>query len=62
MQLALTCYHTPMTATEEALRLMAKAEEAWDKLAEETVTVSGQFQKECEELQKELKKNQKSEK
>ena len=45
-----------MTATEEALAAMAKAEEAWNKLAEETVAVSGQFQKECQELQKEFQK------
>lgn len=44
-----------MTATEEALAAMAKAEEAWNKLAEETVAVSGQFQKECQEFQKEQK-------
>jgi len=49
-----------MTATEQALEAIKKAEEAWDKLAQETVAVSGQFQKECQELQKELKKNQKS--
>ena len=42
-----------MTATEEALAAMAKAEQAWDKLAEETVAVSGQFVKECQEFQKE---------
>ena len=42
-----------MTATEEALAAMAKAEAGWDKLAEETVQVSGQFQKECQEFQKE---------
>ena len=46
-----------MTATEEALAAMAKAEEAWNKLAEETVAVSGQFQKECQELQKEFQKD-----
>ena len=42
-----------MTATEEALAAMKKAEEAWDKLAEETAEVSGQFQKECQEFRKE---------
>lgn len=42
-----------MTATEEALAAIAKAEEAWNKLAEETVQVSGQFQKECQEFRKE---------
>ena len=42
-----------MTATEEALAAMAKAEAGWDKLAEETVEVSGQFQKECQEFRKE---------
>lgn len=47
-----------MTTTEEALAAIKKAEEAWDKLAEETVAVSGQFQKECQELQKELRERQ----
>ena len=42
-----------MTATEEALEAMKKAEEAWDKLAEETVQVSGQFVEDCKEFQKE---------
>jgi len=46
-----------MTATEEALAAMAKAEEAWNKLAEETVEVSGQFQKECQELKVELEES-----
>ena len=46
-------YTSHMTATEEALAAMAKAEEAWNKLAEETVQVSGQFQKECQEFRKE---------
>lgn len=45
-----------MTTNEEALAAMKKTEEAWDKLAEETVQVSGQFQKECQELQKEFQK------
>jgi hypothetical protein len=44
-----------MTATEEALAAMAKAEEAWNKMVDETVEVSGQFQKECQEFQKEQK-------
>ena len=42
-----------MTATQEALAAMAKAEEAWDKMVNETVQVSGQFIKECEAFQKE---------
>ena len=42
-----------MTATEEALAAMKKAEAAWDKLAEETVAVSGQFVEDCKEFQKE---------
>lgn len=42
-----------MTATEEALAAMAKAEAGWDKLAEETVQVSGQFVEDCKEFQKE---------
>jgi dsDNA-binding SOS-regulon protein len=44
-----------MTATEEALAAMAKAEEAWDKMVDRTVEVSGQFQKECQEFQEEQK-------
>ena len=44
-----------MTATEEALAAIAKAEEAWNKMVDETVEVSGQFQKECQEFQKEQK-------
>ena len=39
-----------MTATEEALAAMAKAEEAWNKMIDERVEVSGQFIKECEEV------------
>ena len=42
-----------MTATEEALAAMAKAEAGWDKLAEETVQVSGQFVEDCKAFQKE---------
>tara|TARA_B100001093_G_scaffold236738_2_gene226858 strand:+ start:16162 stop:16353 length:192 start_codon:yes stop_codon:yes gene_type:complete len=42
-----------MTATEEALAAMAKAEAGWDKLAEETVQVSGQFVEDCKKFQKE---------
>tara|TARA_A200000159_G_scaffold163370_1_gene189430 strand:- start:3211 stop:3402 length:192 start_codon:yes stop_codon:yes gene_type:complete len=42
-----------MTATEEALAAMKKTEEAWSELAKRTVAVSGQFQKECQEFQKE---------
>ena len=37
-----------MSATEEALAAMAKAEEAWNKMVDETVEVSGQFVKECQ--------------
>tara|TARA_R100001460_G_C3450138_1_gene164565 strand:+ start:260 stop:403 length:144 start_codon:yes stop_codon:yes gene_type:complete len=43
-----------MTATEEALAAMAKAEENWDKMVDRVVEVSGQFQKECQELKVEL--------
>jgi len=43
-----------MTATEEALEAMKKAEENWDKMVDEVVEVSGQFQKECQELKVEL--------
>jgi len=32
---------------------MAKAEEAWNKMVDETVEVSGQFQKECQDFRKE---------
>jgi vacuolar-type H+-ATPase subunit H len=42
-----------MTATEEALAAMAKAEQAWDEMVNRTVEVSGQFVKECQEFQKE---------
>ena len=38
-----------MTATQEALAAMAKAEEAWNAMIDETVQVSGQFIKDCEE-------------
>jgi dsDNA-binding SOS-regulon protein len=44
-----------MTATEEALEAMKKAEAAWDKMVDRTVEVSGQFQKECQEFQEEQK-------
>lgn len=42
-----------MTATEEALAAMAKAEEAWNKMVDERVQVSGQFVKDCEAFQQE---------
>tara|TARA_R110000851_G_scaffold23483_1_gene68680 strand:+ start:315 stop:494 length:180 start_codon:yes stop_codon:yes gene_type:complete len=42
-----------MTATEEALAAMAKTEQAWNKMVDETVEVSGQFIKDCEAFQKE---------
>jgi vacuolar-type H+-ATPase subunit H len=42
-----------MTATEEALAAMAKAEEAWDKMVNRTVEVSEEFVKECKAFQKE---------
>ena len=42
-----------MTATQEALAAMTKAEEAWNKMVNRTVEVSTQFQKECQEFQKE---------
>ena len=44
-----------MTATEEALAAMAKAEEAWDEMVNRTVEVSGQFVKECQEWLREKK-------
>jgi vacuolar-type H+-ATPase subunit H len=42
-----------MTATEEALAAMAKAEEAWNKMVDETVEVSGQFVEDCKAFQRE---------
>jgi|TARA_B110000483_G_scaffold123710_1_gene148873 vacuolar-type H+-ATPase subunit H len=42
-----------MTTSQEALAAMAKAEQAWNKMVDETVEVSGQFIKECEAFQKE---------
>ena len=42
-----------MTATEEALAAMKKAEENWDKMVNRTVEVSEEFVKECQEFQKE---------
>ena len=42
-----------MTATEEALAAMSKAEQAWNEMVNRTVEVSGQFVKECQEFQKE---------
>jgi hypothetical protein len=35
-----------MTETEEALAAMAKAEEAWNKMVDETVRAAGEFIKE----------------
>ena len=42
-----------MTATEEALAAMAKAEEAWNEMVNRTVEVSEKFVKEAREFQKE---------
>ena len=42
-----------MTATEEALAAMAKAEEAWNKMVDERVQVSGQFVEVCKAFQQE---------
>tara|TARA_R100001509_G_scaffold57093_1_gene31520 strand:- start:950 stop:1120 length:171 start_codon:yes stop_codon:yes gene_type:complete len=42
-----------MTATEEALAAMAKAEEAWNEMVNRTVEVSEEFVKQCQEFQKE---------
>jgi hypothetical protein len=42
-----------MTATEEALAAMAKAEEAWNKMVDERVQVSGQFVKDGKAFQQE---------
>jgi len=42
-----------MTATEEALAAMAKAEENWNKMVDRTVEVGEQFIKECQEFRKE---------
>jgi vacuolar-type H+-ATPase subunit H len=44
-----------MTATQEALAAMKKAEENWDKMVARASEVSGQFQKECQELSAEIK-------
>jgi vacuolar-type H+-ATPase subunit H len=41
-----------MTATEEALAAMAKAEENWNKMVNRTVEVSGQFVEDCKKFQK----------
>ena len=42
-----------MTATEEALAAMAKAEEAWNKMIDERVQISGQFIEDCKAFQQE---------
>jgi len=42
-----------MTATEEALAAMAKAEENWNEMVNRTVEVSGQFVEDCKAFQKE---------
>jgi|TARA_R110001599_G_scaffold35981_1_gene113329 hypothetical protein len=42
-----------MTTSQEALAAMAKAEQAWNKMVDETVRSSGEFIKECEAFQKE---------
>lgn len=44
-----------MTATEEALAAMAKAEENWNEMVNRTVEVSGQFVEDCEAFQKECR-------
>ena len=38
-----------MTETQEALAAMAKAEEAWNAMIDETVRSSGEFIKDCKE-------------
>ena len=43
-----------MTTSQEALAAMAQAEQAWNKMVDETVEVSGQFIKDCEASQKEF--------
>ena len=40
--------------SQEALEAMAKTEQAWGEMVDEVVEVSGQFQKECQELKVEL--------
>ena len=40
-----------MTATEEALAAMAKAEEAWNEMVNRTVEASGQFVEDCKAFQ-----------
>lgn len=54
---AVFLYTSRMTATEEALAAMAKVEENWDKMVDRVVEVSGQFQKECQELKVELEES-----
>tara|TARA_R110000824_G_scaffold49167_5_gene138147 strand:+ start:3468 stop:3689 length:222 start_codon:yes stop_codon:yes gene_type:complete len=44
-------YTSHMTATQEALEAMAKAEAAWDKMVDRTVEVSGQFVGDCKAFQ-----------
>ena len=45
-------YTSHMTATQEALAAMAKAEAAWDEMVNRTVEVSGQFVEDCKAFQK----------
>lgn len=40
--------------SQEAIEALLKSEEAWNKMVDEVVEVSGQFQKECQELKVEL--------
>ena len=40
--------------SQEAIEAMKKAEENWDKMVARASEVSGQFQKECQELKVEL--------
>ena len=42
-----------MTATEEAIEAMKKAEDNWNKMVNRTVEVSGQFVEDCKKFQKE---------
>ena len=44
-------YTSHMTATQEALAAMAKAEAAWDEMVNRTVEVSGQFVEDCKAFQ-----------
>ena len=43
--------------SQEALEALLKSEEAWNKMVDRVVEVSGQFQKECQEARAELEES-----